>query len=220
MKRIFFVGSYTAGDSSEASGQGIYTCTLESSTGQMVLESCLETCRNPSYLALDEENRRLFAVEECSADENPAVCAFSIGKGFTLEPLNSRSVPGGAPCYLALDADKRFLTVANYSTGNVLLYPLGRDGTIGEIADNVYHTDYYTGRSVNPDRQEAPHPHATVFGPNNRAVYVPDLGTDEIISYRLGTEGAKLEPLSSQNVRRGWPTSPSLSSGRTARLCA
>ncbi len=203
MKQIFFVGSYTAGDSSAASGQGIYTCTLESSTGQMVLESCFEACKNPSYLALDEENRRLFAVEECAAELSPAVRAFTINEGFAVEPLNSRSVPGGAPCYLALDADKRFLTVANYSTGNVLLYPLGRDGTIGEIADNVYHTDYHTGRSVNLDRREAAHPHATVFGPNNQTVYVPDLGTDEIVSYWLGTEGVKLEPLSRLKMPAG-----------------
>ena len=169
----------------------------------MQLESCFETCKNPSYLALDEENRRLFAVEECAAELSPAVRAFTISEGFALEPLNNRSVPGGAPCYLALNADKRFLTVANYSTGNVLLYPVGRDSTIGEIAGDVYHTDYYAGQGVSSDRQEAPHPHATVFGPDNQTVYVPDLGTDEIVSYRLDAEGAKLEPLTRLKMPAG-----------------
>ena len=202
MRQIFFVGSYT-----EANGRGIYTCTLESSTGQMQVKSCFEACKNPSYLAVDEENRRLFAVQEDAADLNPAVHVLNIDEQFVLTPSNSRGVPGGAPCYLALDADKRFLTVANYSTGNVLLYPVHHDGTLGELADDVDHADYYTGRGTNLERQEGPHPHATVFGPDNRTanrtVYVPDLGTDEIAAYRLNADGAKLELLSRLKLPAG-----------------
>lgn len=200
MKRPFFVGSYTKGSSvEEASGKGIYTCTLDISTGRMEVEGCFEGCKNPSYLALDEENQRLFAVQECNYDQEPAVHAFNIDKTWLLELVNSQSVPGEAPCYLALNADKRFLTVANYSTGNVVLYPVHRDGSIGKVADDVVHY----GHSVDPDRQEGPHPHATVFGPDPQTVYVPDLGTDEIRTYRLDGEGARLEPLSSLKMPAG-----------------
>ena len=199
MSHVFFVGSYTEGASGEVKGKGIYTCTLDPSTGRMNVETCLEGCKNPSYLALDEANRRLFAVQECGYDQGPAVHAFTIDERFALEPLNSQSVPGEAPCYLALNADKRFLTVANYGTGTVVLYPVAQDGTLGQVADEVVHT----GRSVNPDRQEGPHPHATVFGPDPQTVYVPDLGTDEIRAYHLDSERAKLEPLSQLKMPAG-----------------
>ena len=108
---------------------------------------------------------------------------------------------------MALDADKRFLIVANYSTGNVLLYPVHRNGTLGELADDVDHADYYTGRGTNLERQDGPHPHATVFGPDdqtaNRTVYVPDLGTDEVAAYRLNADGAKLALLSRLKMPAG-----------------
>lgn len=203
MSQHFFVGSYTVGFSGEASGKGIYTCRLELSTGRMTVEGCFEGCTNPSYLALDKANRRLFAVQECGYELEPAVHAFAIGETFALEPLNSRSVPGEAPCYLALSADKRFLTVANYSTGSVVLFPVAQDGTIGQVADEVVHS----GQGVHPDRQEGPHPHATVFspvfGPDSQTVYVPDLGTDEIRAYRLDREGAQLRELSRLKMPAG-----------------
>ena len=200
MNQVFFVGSYT--DSfldEEAKGKGIYTCVLERSTGWISVEACFEECKNPSYLALDKDHRHLYAVQEGMYNLGPAVHAFSVTETSALEILNSRSVPGEAPCHLALSANKRFLTVANYATGNVLLYPIRHGGTIGRLADEVYHT----GRSADPERQQEPHPHATVFSPDNHVVYVPDLGTDELKTYAVETRRGKLELLSNLTVPAG-----------------
>jgi 6-phosphogluconolactonase len=47
---------------------------------------------------------------------------------------------------------------------------------------------------VDPKRQTGPHAHAVVLSPDNRFVFVPDLGLDQIRSYRLDASNATLTP--------------------------
>ena len=193
MSQIFFVGSYTKADfgTYKATGKGIYTCRLEPATGEMELLDLFGDITNPTYLTLDGARRHLYAVHETSRADNPSVSAFAIGDD-GLKHLNTRSIAGEGPCHLALDASERFLAVANYGSGNVALFPVNEDGSLAQQSDSVQHE----GGSVNPDRQEGPHAHATVFGPDGTTLFVADLGLDEIRTYRLNLQTAKLEPLS------------------------
>ncbi len=43
-------------------------------------------------------------------------------------------------------------------------------------------------------RQEAPHPHWTGVSPDNRFAFVPDLGLDKVVIYRLNSELSTLQP--------------------------
>jgi 6-phosphogluconolactonase len=181
MQQLFFVGSYTH-PSMGGKGQGIYTCALES-TGQM---SLLETfaLNNPSYLIFDKDHKYLFAVEESKQDLKPFVHSFRIDD--KLIPLSKQSIPGDYACHLGLDAEGRFLAVANYGTGNIVLYAV-EDGRITKQLDNVQHQ----GKGFHKERQEGPHAHATVFSPDNQFLLVIDLGLDEVKSYTFTT--GKLE---------------------------
>ena len=191
MGQVFFVGSYTKADfgAYKAAGEGIYTCRLESS-GKMNVLHCFEAIVNPTYLTLDKARKHLYAVHETGKVDNPSVSAFVINDDFSLKRLNTRGLTGEGPCHLALDFTERFLAVANYSSGNVVLFPVNDDGSLGEEADSVQHE----GGGHHP-RQEGPHAHATVFGPDGETLFVADLGLDEIKVYRLNRQAAKLEPL-------------------------
>jgi 6-phosphogluconolactonase len=52
----------------------------------------------------------------------------------------------------------------------------------------------HKGSSVNPQRQKEPHAHCIVVSPDNKFAFAADLGTDQILSYRLEPATAKLTP--------------------------
>ena len=70
------------------------------------------------------------------------------------------------------------------------VFPLEQDGRLGEMSALM--TAH--GSSVNPDRQEGPHAHEAMISADNRFVYVPDLGLDQIRIYQLDPANAKLVP--------------------------
>ena len=149
---------------------------------------------NPSFIELDLKRRRLFCVNGVQTFEGKptgAVSAFAIdpdtGK---LTLLNQRSSMGSGPCHLVLDQQGRNLLVANYTSGNVAVLPVGPDGRLGEATAVVQHT----GKSVNPDRQEGPHPHCVTLDPANRFAFVCDLGLDKVLIYRFDAQQGKLTP--------------------------
>jgi 6-phosphogluconolactonase len=188
MQQLFLVGSYTH-PSQGGQGKGIYTCALEPSSGVMSTIDVLPVV-NPSYLAFDSEHKFLFAAQECSNDLKPSVHSFRITgleepklQHPQFKQLSTQPTFGEYTCHLSLDAKNRFLVVANYGGGNVVLYPVSEDGVMGESLDNVQHR----GKSVDPERQEGPHAHATVFSPDNKFLFVADLGIDEVKSYTFDT---------------------------------
>ncbi len=194
MQQLFLVGSYTH-PSMNGKGEGIYTCGLEPATGKLTLLNTT-SMTNPSYLMFDKNRDYVFVVEESSKDVNPHVHSFKIAKDYHLEPLSQRPIPGEYACHLGVDAENKFLAVANYGTGNIVLYGL-KDGHITEQLDNVQHT----GKSVNEQRQEGPHAHATMFSPDNEVLLVADLGLDEVKSYKFAT--GKLELHSTFKTKPG-----------------
>ncbi len=194
MQQIFFVGSYTH-PSMDGAGQGIYTCGLEPATGKLTLLETLPLT-NPSYLTFDKNHDYLFVVEESGKDFNPHVHSFGVVTDGGLEPLSQRPIPGEYACHLSTDAEGKFLAVVNYGTGNVILYGL-KDGYLTGQLDDVQHE----GKSVNEQRQEGPHAHAAVFSPDNKFLFVVDLGLDEIKSYKFDT--GKLELHSTFKTKPG-----------------
>ena len=194
MQQLFFVGCYTH-PSMNGKGQGIYTCDLEPATGKLTLLNTLPLT-NPSYLILDKNHEYLFVVEESGKDLNPHVHSFKVAADFSLEPLSQCSIPGEHACHLGVDAENKFLAVANYGTGNIVLYGLDNGRITGQL-DKVQHE----GKSINEQRQEGPHAHATVFSPDNHFLLAADLGLDEIKSYRFAS--GKLELHSSFKTKPG-----------------
>ncbi len=186
----FFIGSYTR-PTPTAAPQGVTTCVLDTRSGAMRVGHVFGDVVNPSYLA--RHGTRLYAVKECSADDQPAVYSFSVTAAGRLELTHSASVPGDAPCHLGLDPSGRALVVATYSSGHVVLYSADEAGALHE-RQSVQHPRYQ-----HPSRE--PHAHQAVFDPEGATLFVTDLGLDEIRSYRL--EATRLEPAAITNLPAG-----------------
>jgi 6-phosphogluconolactonase len=190
----FLTGSYTEYLSPDfgGTGRGIYTVQLNTETGAL-RPLHTEYVRNPSYLALSEDQRFLYCVTELDQRDDPKVKAFRVSDDFSLVFLNEQPIAGGYPCHLLVHEQR--VWVACYATGNVLQFPLDAAGHLLPCAQNHQHS----GSGVNPARQEGPHAHQVAVHPHGEDIYVCDLGIDTLKAYRLN--GADLVPQEKKDCR-------------------
>ncbi len=187
--QIVYIGTYSepilfgTGQVLEGKGKGIHTFSYDPDTGALEPLGIAEGIRNPSFLALSQDNRFLYAVNELKEFQGKpsgAVSAFKIGpQPWQLTLLNQQPTMGTDPCHVALDRTGRYCAVANFRTGSVALYPVRADGSLDEPSAFVQHS----GASIDPVRQTGPHAHAVIFSRDNTKLLVPDLGIDTLVVY-------------------------------------
>lgn len=185
---LAYIGTETSGSS-----QGIYVASVDEATGALSAPRLAAAIANPGFLALHPAKHRLYAVTESQAADGSrteAVAAFAVLADGRLELLNTQPAGGNGPCHLAVDASGRVLLLANYNGGNVVAYPLGPDGRIGPASSTMQHA----GASVDPQRQTRPHPHGIYPDPTGTRAYVPDLGLDQVLIYRLDPATGRFTP--------------------------
>jgi 6-phosphogluconolactonase len=118
--------------------------------------------------------------------------------GFSVNPdktkltaLNTTESPKSkAPCHLAVDHTGHTLVVVNYQTGDVASFPIRADGSLGAVASLFRHS----GSSINPERQASAHAHSATISPDNKYVFVCDLGLDKVFAYKLDVEHSTIAP--------------------------
>jgi len=175
-----FVGSYTNKDSN-----GINCFQFNTENGTMEHLYSVDGIENPSYLAVDAKHQFLYAVSE---KMDGTVVSYSIDPTTTkLSKVNEQPTLGAAPCYLTINREEDCLLVVNYSGGSVCTFPID-NGKIGNMTGFVQHE----GSGIRLDRQEGPHPHSVLLNETGQIAYVPDLGLDQIVMYKLDPEACKL----------------------------
>ena len=177
---LVYVGTYTGPQS-----KGIYAYRFDAGTGKLDPVGLVGELARPSFLAIHPNRRYLYAVSELA---NSSVTAFEINAGTgMLTPLNTVPAKGSSACHLVVDQTGKSLVVANYGNGSVAVFRVGADGRLSESTAQVQHS----GSGPDP-RQRGPHAHAVVLSQDNRFVFVPDLGLDKILAYRLDPAQATL----------------------------
>lgn len=185
-----YVGTYTE----KTGSKGIYTYQFDSATGQLTNGMVAAETVNPSFVAVDSRGRYLYAVNEIDnfkGEKSGAVSAHAIDKATgKLTLLNQVSSRGSGTCYVSLDKTGKFVLVASYDSGNVAVFPVQKDGSLGASTAFVQHT----GAGADKERQEAPHAHWIETSPDNRFVLAVDLGLDEILVYKFDATKGTLAP--------------------------
>jgi 6-phosphogluconolactonase (cycloisomerase 2 family) len=183
--RFAYVGSFTS-EARKARGEGISVYRLDPESGRWARVQALNKEVNPGYLVVDPKRPVLYAVH---ADANQ-VSAFAINETTgELTLINRQSSGGDNPVHLSLDPGGRWMVVANYASGNVVVLPVGADGSLGGRSDDVA-----LKGAPGPHRteQSVPHPHQCPFDPSGRLVVVPDKGLDRLFVFRLDATRGKL----------------------------
>ena len=181
-----YIGAYTNGSS-----KGIMVARFNPKTGAISEPELAAATPNPSFLAIHNSNRFLYAVNEVdswSGQRTGAVSAFSFAPGNKLTPLNQVSSKGRGPCHIALDSGGKMAIVANYSSGSVASYKIGADGKLSEAVS----TFQFSGYGPNKSRQEGPHAHSNTVSEDNKFTVACDLGTDRIHIFELDPTAGSL----------------------------
>src|SRR5215472_4698965 len=181
-KFLVFVGTYT----DKTDSKGIYAYEFDTATGKLTPRGLAAETPNPSWVTIHPNGKFLYAANE--SGKQSTITAFSLN-GVTgvfggqkvelhgptkLTLLNQLPALGEDPCYLSFDKTGKFLFVANYTSGNVVVFPILPDGKLGPATANVKDTKNTGTLGPNKERQEAPHAHWIM--PFGGTVYVADLG--------------------------------------------
>ncbi len=192
---LVYIGTYTSGKSKS---EGIYIYKLNLASGELKPYETVKNVVEPSFLAIDKDKKYLYAVNETveyAGKKSGAVSAFAIDrKTGDLKFLNKQPSLGGAPCFVTVSDNEKFVLVANYAGGNVSSFPIQTDGKIGASIDLKQNS----GAGANKERQESAHAHSINLDGKNRFAYLCDLGVDKIFIYEFDKKTGKLKPNAAQ----------------------
>lgn len=195
---LVFFGTYTPSTSSGqnptgSESRGIYSARLDPATGMLSEPVLVAATPNPTFLAWHPDGRTLYALGESgvvTGKPGGALSAFRFDPASaTLKPLNTVPTGGIGLAHVGVDAAGRMAAVISYHGGYMAALAIDRDGKLGPRTSFIAHNGQL---GPNTKRQDKPHPHSVTFAPDNRFVYVCDLGLDRIFRYRVDPNTATL----------------------------
>ncbi len=178
-------------------GRGIHLFQVDRATGALSPRGVYEQKTSPTCLVFNAARTRLYstnATDQFEGGESGSISAFAIDRSDGhLTLLNTVASGGAGPTFASIDPSGRFLLVANYFGGSVAVLPIRTDGSLGPASDI-----HKGAGKVGPKRatnappgsfgisgHEQPHAHMILPDPSGRFVLSADLGTDQILVWKL-----------------------------------
>jgi 6-phosphogluconolactonase len=168
----------TGGDAT----RGIYHATFDAEKGRLSEAQLAAEIGSPGFLALHPDRSKLYAVGRLEGEG--VVVGYQVNPSGALAQFTASPIRDGGGTHLAVHPSGRLLLTAQYGGGSTALFSLDRDGRLGESVIS----EHEGGAKVVPGRQETPHPHWCGFSPDGQFAFVPDLGLDGIVIYRVDQE--------------------------------
>ena len=163
-KYMAYVGSYSY--TGKAKGITVFDVDVENGTFK---ERCEMEVDNSSYVIASSDGKTLYSI----ADEG--VVSFRILQNGSLARLNSAPIRGMRGCHLCTDMEDKYVFVSGYHDGKTTVLSLNKDGSVGQIVDEVFNKGY---GSV-AERNFRSHVTCTRRMPDGRYVLSVDNGTDQ-----------------------------------------
>ena len=195
-----YVGTYTP------NGGGIYLFRLDYANGAMTQLQVVDDIRNPSWIALNPAQTRLYAISEIgdyAGTHNGAVVSYAIdGESRQLRRLGAVNSAGTTPAYASVHPSGKYVFVANYGGGSVAVFPVGADGALAEPSDvrpsvgprhNAHAMDDPPGQFAVSDH-DSPHVHMVASDPSGQFVIANDAGLDLTLVWRFDPQAGHLLP--------------------------
>ena len=181
-----------------ANGRGIVVYRFDEAAGRLSLLAETTEIPNPTYLAVVASRGLLYATSEVFGEPEGLVSAYRIDlESGALALINRQPTRGSLTAHCNVDRQGTTVFVANYAhetSGEVpgrqvASFAVLESGDLGAASSEFSHA----GSGPKLDRQSVPHAHCVVPSPDNRFAIVTDLGTDELISYRIDADHGRLE---------------------------
>lgn len=176
------------GTQSADPGTGLSLAEFDAESGTLTSPKLVHESSRPALFVIPADGRHLYTI---NTGDPGGVSAFAIDRQTgALTLLNQVMSPARGPSYLSLDQTEHYLLGANFGGGYVEVITVASDGSLGRQTALMQHY----GRSVDPDRQTAPHAHAVRIDLSNRFAVATDLGLDRVFVYRFDATDGTLTP--------------------------
>ena len=195
-----YVGTYTP------NGGGIYLFRVDRASGSLTQLQVVDDIRNPSWLALNGAQTRLYAISEIDNFEgtrNGAVVSYAIDPdSLRLTRLGAVRSGGPMPAYVSVHPSGKFVFVANFAGGSVAVFPVTANGSLGDASDvrpsvgarhRARAVDDPPGQFASSDH-DGPHPHMVASDPSGQFVIANDAGLDLTLVWRFDVQAGRLLP--------------------------
>ncbi|MDR0270270.1 lactonase family protein [Paenibacillus sp.] len=193
-RMLVFVGSYA-----EESTDGVYVYEFDEKRGELARLDQVSGLKNPTFLNLDTKQRRLYVISETAAEDgsklSDAVSFHILPEEGKLQEINRANALNGPSCHVQFSRDNRYLTLASYHKGSISLVELKEDGSVGSVLDIRNH------QGQSPEQKS--HVHSSFYSPDQRFLFVCDLGLDTIYTYRIDRKEEKLVLHGEAKVKQG-----------------
>jgi 6-phosphogluconolactonase len=195
-----YVGTYTP------NGGGIYLFRIDPVSAALTQLQVIDDIRNPTWLAVNPAQTRLYAVSEIDnfqGAHSGAVVSYAIDSdSLQLRRLGAVSSGGITPAHASVHPSGKFVFVANYGGGNVAVFPVKADGSLGEPTDvrpsigprhHVRAANDLPGQFAVSDH-DSPHIHMVAADPGGQFVIANDAGLDLTLVWRFDAAAGRLLP--------------------------
>ena len=178
------VGTYTT----KTQSKGIYAFDFDASTGKLTEKGVAAETPDPSWVVIHPNGKFVYAANE--AGKKSTISAFVRNpQTGALTLLNQLPSLGEDPCHLSFDQTGNYLLAVNYTSGTVAVFPILRDGKLGEDISMVKDEGPL---GLDKERQEGPHAHWVQVSAHNHYAYVADLGLDRVLIYKFDESNGTL----------------------------
>lgn len=128
---------------------------------------------NPSYVLTDRSRQIIYAVHEHASGEGAGVSAFKVSRKkdgkVNFIAMGNVELSGSDPCHLSFAG--RNLVTTCYTSGQIFIIPLDKEGRVEEIGQSMSFTSDTTRKS---------HAHCAAYQEAKKRLLVTDLGADRI----------------------------------------
>jgi 6-phosphogluconolactonase len=195
-----YVGTYTP------NGGGIYLFRIDPVTAALTQLQVMDDIRNPTWLTVNPEQTRLYAVSEIDnfqGTHKGAIVSYAIDKDtLQIRRLGAVSSGGTTPAHVSVHPSGKFVFAANYGGGSVAVFPVGSDGALGEATDvRPSVGPRHHARAINDapgqfavSDHDGPHLHMVASDPSGQFVIANDAGLDLTLVWRFDAAAGRLLP--------------------------
>lgn len=183
-----FIGTYTRDEGwVNGQAQGIYRAGI-GEDGALTLDQTAAEVINPSFVTISPDQKNLYAVSELGRGNEPTgfIHAFTIEEDLSLTFIAKYPTNAKSPAHVTVDATGKFVFAANYQGGVAMVYERNEDGSL-EFLQQLDHSG--SGPHQN---QNSSHTHMVKVSPDNNYLFIPDLGSDKVWSYKIDHETKSL----------------------------
>ena len=187
-------------------GRGIHLFEVDRTSGALAASGVYEMGTSPSCLVVNAAGTRLYSANETDRvgdAKEGTISAFAINReSGQLTLLNTVRSGGAGPTYLSIHPSRKFVLVANYFGGSIAVLPIVQDGRLGEPSDVKQDAG-----TIGPKKatnappgtfafsgHDRTHAHMIQADPSGRFVLHADLGTDQILIWKIDDRSGVLTP--------------------------